>query len=195
VPVRRPLAYSASSSECRRPVPLGYQAPLAAAATELGAIGYDGVEVQLRDPQLVDVAELRSLAARAGVAIAAFATTPIESEDGLTLTSDDPLVREAAEDRLRAAVGLAAEFGGPVMIAGVRGQLGPEPFERRRRADGALLRLGHLAEERGSRLLLEPKAAPGNDFLTTTAEAAALATLAPRGLGLVLDRHHLTAAG
>ena len=70
--------------------------------------GYDGVELAIRDPQLVDADELERVVAAHGLAIPAIGTGQAWNDEGLSYTDPDPGVRAAAIERTKAHIPLAA---------------------------------------------------------------------------------------
>ncbi|WP_308313993.1 sugar phosphate isomerase/epimerase family protein [Streptomyces sp. GbtcB7] len=192
-----PIAYTVSSDDCSSPAALGHQSPYAKALAEVAALGYEAVEVQVREPGPRSAERLQAVAGATGVRIAAIATGPVHGEDGLTLIDPDPEVRCRALRRLTATADLAAELGVPMTLGKARGRFAPGLEERQRVWALASVRdlAGHLAA-RGSRLLLEPQRRANTDFLTTADQARAFATdVGEPGIGLVLDTHHMAAEG
>ena len=78
------------------------------ALDRLAALGYDGVEVAVRDPGAVDGGRLRDHCVRLGLPVAALGTGQAFLEDGLSLTSPEAGIRRAASERLRQHINLAS---------------------------------------------------------------------------------------
>jgi len=72
------------------------------ALEQLRGLGYQGVELAIRDPAAVPVERLRALLARSGLRVPAIGTGQAWVEEGLSLTHPDPEVRRAALARLEA---------------------------------------------------------------------------------------------
>jgi sugar phosphate isomerase/epimerase len=70
----------------------------------IAAYGYDGVELAIRDPKLVDVEGLEAVVAEYGLEVPAIGTGQAWGEEGLSFTSDDPAVRRAAIERVKSHV-------------------------------------------------------------------------------------------
>ncbi len=122
-------------------------------------LGYDGVELHLRRPEDVNPAEIARLSTSCQLAIPTLGTGMAAGEDGLTFADPDPAIRRAAVDRVRDHIRLAAELGSAVTIGLIRGRLGPDPEERRRRQGCFLQCLEECCqagEDLGVTLLLEP---------------------------------------
>jgi sugar phosphate isomerase/epimerase len=156
--------------------PLCWMGDLAHVIGRVSAIGYDGVEVQVRDPALVDRSNLARLTGDAGIKVCGIGTGQIGAEDKLFLTSPDADVRARAVDRFKAVLDLAAEFGVDASIGRFRGLASWAPD----RATGigwfrsALEALLPHAEQVGARILLEPQMRFNTDFLNSFQETIAL---------------------
>ncbi|MFB6672113.1 sugar phosphate isomerase/epimerase family protein [Streptomyces sp. NPDC056390] len=187
-----PLAYTVSSDDCRTPMPLGFQAPLAEAIRRLSDLGYDGVEVQVRDVHAADADRLREALDGSGLQILALGTGPVAAQDELTLTDPAPDVRRHALDRLLGAARLAGALGVPVTLGQTRGRFLPGLDDVQLVwATMAVARLAEEAAAHGSRLLLEPQCRDNTSLWHTpeqTLDAARELDIDPH---LVLDTHHL----
>ncbi len=78
---------------------------------KIAGMGYDGVELAIRDPGLVDAGELLRVVSNHGLEVPAIGTGQAWGEEGLSFTDPDPAVRAAAIDRVKAHVPLAARLG------------------------------------------------------------------------------------
>jgi sugar phosphate isomerase/epimerase len=74
----------------------------------IAAMGYDGVELAIRDPKLMDGDELLRSVSSHGLAIPAIGTGQAWGEEGLSYTDPDPAVRAAAIERTISHVPFAA---------------------------------------------------------------------------------------
>jgi sugar phosphate isomerase/epimerase len=173
-------------------VPL--QGGIAAGMATAAALGFDCVELHLRNPADFDVGELARLAADTGVRIAAIGTGLEYSLNGLSLTSDDPAIRRLAVERMRQHIDLAAQFGAVVFLGLIRGKCG-----RRVRLADCLDRLAEqlaplaaYAAEKRVPTGIEPVAYYFSDLLNTTAETIDfLRRPGLESIGLLLDTHHI----
>lgn len=86
-------------------------------------IGYEAIELQLKDPQNFDWNNLKKVADQAGLSYAAIATGREYGENGLCLTSNDAGVRRAAVDKLKQHIDLASVLGCMVIVGTVRGKI------------------------------------------------------------------------
>ncbi|MFJ8148208.1 sugar phosphate isomerase/epimerase family protein [Streptomyces sp. NPDC096048] len=191
-----PLAYTVSSADCLAPMPLGHSAPLAEAARQLAELGYDGVEVQVRDTSAQDAEALARTVEAAGLKVLGVGTGPVAAQDRLTLTDPSPDVRRHALSRLLGAARLAGALGVPVTLGQTRGTFLPGLADMQRLwAERAVAQLAEEAATRGSRLSLEPQSRANTSLWHTPAEALAVIDSLDVPAGLVLDTHHLDVEG
>ncbi|MFF9345370.1 sugar phosphate isomerase/epimerase family protein [Streptomyces sp. NPDC014773] len=191
-----PLAYTVSADDCTAPMPLGYAAPLAGAVRDLAELGYDGVEVQVRDSTARDAEDLVRTVETGGLKVHAIGTGPIAAQDGLTLTDPAPDVRRHALDRLLGAARLAGAIGVPVILGQTRGTFLPGLEDLQRTwAERAVARLAEEAAANGTRLLIEPQSRAHTSLWHTPRQALDVIDSLAVPAGLVLDTHHLEAEG
>jgi sugar phosphate isomerase/epimerase len=185
------VAYTISSPECRAIPELAYQAELPAALDELAELGYDGVEIQVRDADAAASAGLVEQVRARGLGIAALATGPVATDDGLTFTSTDPQVRAEARRRVSGIVDLAVQHGVPVTLGRTKGELdaGSEELQRNW-AREAIAELAERAAAGGQALLVEPQSGGFLSTVGATMEFLGVASAPMPGAGLVFDLWH-----
>lgn len=83
-------------------------------------LGYEAIELQMRDPQRFDWAKLRKTAEQAGLKFSAIATGREYAENGLWLLSDDKAMRRAAIDKLKIHIDMGAAIGAMVIVGSMR---------------------------------------------------------------------------
>ncbi|MFE5398700.1 sugar phosphate isomerase/epimerase family protein [Streptomyces sp. NPDC056568] len=191
-----PLAYTVSGGDCTAPMPLGFTGPLAEAVRRLADLGYDGVEVQVRETGPHDAEALARTVEDAGLKVLGIGTGAVGAQDRLSLTDPSADVRRHALSRLLGATRLAGELGVPVTLGQTRGTFLPGLEDMQRQwAERAVAHLAEEAAGRGSRLLLEPQSRASTSLWNTPDEAAAVIDGLDAPAGLVLDTHHLDAEG
>ncbi|MEU9530578.1 sugar phosphate isomerase/epimerase family protein [Streptomyces sp. NPDC048210] len=191
-----PLAYTVSGTDCATPMPLGYAAGLTEAVRHLAELGYDGVEVQVRETGAHDAQALARTVEAAGLKVLGIGTGPIAAQDRLTLTDPSPDVRRHALFRLLGAARLAGELNVPVSLGQTRGTFLPGLEDMQRTwAERAVEQLAEEATAHGSTLLLEPQSRTNTSLWHTPEEALAVIDSLDTPAGLVLDTHHLDAEG
>jgi len=174
--------------------PVLFRGPYPDAFAFARELGYDGVEIHLRDAANLDAQLLRRQSERYGVAVAAIATGLARRVDGLSLVDPDDAGRRAAIDRVKGHVDLAAQFGCPVVIGSMRDNV-PSPDRREwvlgRLAD-ALRQLSDHIAGRDCFLVLEAINRYENNYLNTSAETTAFVQrVAAPGIRVLLDTFHM----
>ncbi len=173
--------------------PLLVRGPLEEAFRLAAGLGYDGVEVHLREPGEVDGEALAGLARELGLGVPTLGTGMAAGE-GLTFSHPDPEVRRRAVARIMAHIELATVLGSGVTIGLVRGRLGQG--KERRAAEQAffdsLEECCRVAAPVGVMLFLEPMNRYECDYLHTLDEAAAvIERLGAPNLKLLADTFHM----
>jgi sugar phosphate isomerase/epimerase len=87
----------------------------------IASYGYDGVELHIRDPKLVDGDELEAVVKEHGLEVPAIGTGQAWGEEHLSFTSDDPAIRRAAIERIKSHVALAGRFSAVIILGLIRG--------------------------------------------------------------------------
>ena len=160
----------------------------------IASLGYDGVELAIRDPKLVDIDHLDQLLHKHDLCVPATGTGQAWGEEGLSFTDPDPSIREAAIERVISHIPVAAHFNAVIIIGLVRGIVKPGVDHNQAMAwlIEALTECSAAALPRDVRLALEPI----NRYETT------LINNVPQGLeliknvkadnfGLLLDTFHM----
>lgn len=157
--------------------------------------GYDGVELGLRDPALLDSRQIRNLLQEYQLELIGLCTGEVYGQDGLGIAGMPPEIARAAEARLCAIVDFAAEVGEGTMlnIGRVRGRLDPDrPKETWDTAVDTLQRISDYAAPKGVRLTLEPANHYEVNFILSTQDGLAFVKEVDRpNFGLVLDTYHM----
>jgi 5-keto-L-gluconate epimerase len=156
--------------------------------------GYDGVELAIRDPRLVDAGELERVVGGHGLAVPAIGTGQAWGEERLSFTSDDRCVREAAVQRIKSHVPLAARLDAVIILGLIRG-ITPGGQTRERTMAylvEAIKECTASAAGTGVRFALEPMNRYETDLIRTSAEALALVErIGVDNFGVLLDTFHM----
>ena len=102
--------------------PFVLRTPLPEAFATAAAIGFDAVELFLPEPGFISVAEVKSLAAEHGLAIAAVGTGAGMLRHGLSITDADENLREAALDFVLAMIDFGGQLGAPAILGSMQGR-------------------------------------------------------------------------
>ena len=122
------------------------------------ALGYDGVELALREAAQVDVRALKRRLASAGLEVPCISSGQVFAVDRLYFTHPDETVRCAAVERISGLIRFAAEFGAKVNTGRVRGFIhdGEMLETAKARYLACLDRCADVAEPLGVELIVEP---------------------------------------
>lgn len=141
-------------------------------ARDAAEIGYNGLELFIRNPQQYDGAHLRRVAQEHGLEFCNIATGMEYSKNGLSLISDDLSVRRSAIRRLQEHMDLGKVLGCPVIVGIMRGNI-PD-FDQYDKYEGylseALLELSEYGHKIGVPLVLEAILRYINNYLNTVHE-------------------------
>ncbi len=156
--------------------------------------GYDGVELAIRDPKLVDADRLESVVTEYGLDVPAIGTGQAWGEEGLSFTSDDPKVRRAAIERVKSHVPLAHRFGAAIILGLIRGitPTGQSHEQSIAYLTKALRECSAVAATEGVRFALEPLNRYETDLIhTVEAGLDLIERVGAENFGLLLDTFHM----
>ncbi len=166
--------------------------------------GYDGVELAIRDPKLVDGDELLRVVEAHGLEVPAIGTGQAWGEEGLSYTDPDPAVRQAAIERTKAHIPFAARTGAVIIVGLLRGIVKPG-VSQEQAMDWLVAALqdccaaARLASppqaggaEGGVRIALEPICRYETSLINNAAQGLALLErIGAENMGLLLDTFHM----
>ncbi len=161
---------------------------------KIAGYGYDGVELAIRDPQLVNPEALEETIRRHNLAMPAIGTGQAWGEERLSFTSDDPAVRRAAIERVKSHIPLAARFNAAVILGLIRGitPAGQSHEQSMAYLVEALQECSAAAAPYGVRYALEPLNRYETDLIHTVADGLALIDrVGADNFGLLLDTFHM----
>lgn len=188
------LAYTISASPTR------FAAVAAADIHEtipaLAALGFEGVEMAIRDPAQVDLEGLAAAVERSAVTVPAVGTGQAYVEEELSLTAGEEQVRVRAVTRLLAQVSVARRLGALVIVGLIHGPIPPDTARtvaEERLLEG-LRTVARAARTAGVRLVIEPINRYESNWLNTVEEVLDLiGRLGPDGdnIGVLPDTFHM----
>lgn len=138
--------------------PLLFSENIDNACALLKDIGFDGVELSLRDPSTIDLHAIERTVNSRGLDVVAIATGQSYIEDGLSLYGGDEVLRELCVQRIKKHIEFAEHFGSSVIIGGIRGNIPRIEYRQQYRdlGDNALRVCAEYAAKLKITLLLEP---------------------------------------
>jgi sugar phosphate isomerase/epimerase len=187
------VAYTISASATRFAAVAQGRDP-AEAIRFLGGLGFEGVELAVRNPEQIDIDQLSTVASELRVDVPAIGTGQAFLEDGLSLTSPDTAVREATTARLLAQADVASQLGALLIVGLIHGPIPPQT-EREAALDrllAGLSRVARAARSAGVRIVIEPVNRYESNWLNTVDEVLEVITrLGEDNVGLLLDTFHM----
>jgi len=182
------------STQAARFAAVAFKGDFEANVAKIAGWGYDGVELAVRDPRLVDGAEMLRVVAAHGLAVPAIGTGQAWGEEGLSYTDPDPAVRRAAIERTIAHIPFAAQTGAVIIVGLLRGIVKPGVSQEQAMdwLVGALRECCAEARPHGVRLALEPINRYETTLVNNVAQGLDLIEhVGANNLGLLLDTFHM----
>jgi sugar phosphate isomerase/epimerase len=167
------------------------QGELPAMLRVIREVGYDGVELAVRDPDAFAEGELEAWTREAGLPVCAIGTGQAFLADGLSLAAPDESARGAARARLRRHIALAGRLGARVIVGLLRGRTGGDPGARARLVD-SLRDAAGAAASAGVWIAVEPINRYETDWFPTVESVALLAhEVGAPNVGVLADTFHM----
>lgn len=173
---------------------VAFKGDFAENVARIAGFGYRGIELAIRDPKLVNPAELKAVVRAHNLQVPALGTGQAWGEERLSFTSADPDVRRAAIDRIKSHIPLAAEFGAVVILGLIRG-ISPQGQSHEQSMEylvAALQECSAAAAPHGVKYALEPLNRYETDLIHTVQDGLNLMDRVGAGnFGLLLDTFHM----
>ena len=173
---------------------VAFKGDFEANVAKISSWGYDGVELAVRDPKLVNAGQLERVVAENGLVVPAIGTGQAWGEEGLSFTSSDPEVRAAAIERISSHIPLAAHLDAIVILGLIRG-ITPEGQTHEQSMEylvDAIQRCARAAEGTDVRFALEPMNRYETDLIHTAHDGLELIErVGADNFGLLLDTFHM----
>lgn len=161
---------------------------------KVAGYGYDGVELAVRDPKLVNADELKALVNRYNLVVPAIGTGQVWGEERLSFTDNDPEIRQAAIERIKRHIPLASQFNAVIILGLVRG-ITPENQSHEQSMEFLIDALRECSAEAalcGVKYALEPLNRYETDLIHTAADGLELIDcVGADNFGLLLDTFHM----
>lgn len=175
--------------------PLLFAGDWQAALEAAEELGFDAIEMSVRDPLDPAVVSCDREARLRGIRISALATGQSFYSDGWSLTSSDPEVQARLRSRMNRIVDLAAPWQALVVIGGVRGELAGSAQERTdqyQRAVEAVRAVAEYAATQNVSLVVEPINRYETNYLNTIDDALQfIAEVSLENIGVLPDTFHM----
>ncbi|NLM38169.1 MAG: sugar phosphate isomerase/epimerase [Firmicutes bacterium] len=174
--------------------PLLYSGDLSLGLKRAGELGYDGVELSLRDAKELDSKALQHQLSLYNLRVYGIATGQTYYNDGFSLFAEEGEKRLKALERMKGHVDLAAQLGAAVIIGGIRGKIESlvdydEIFSHGKEMIGEVCR---YALDKKVMILLEPINRYETNIINTLAEGMnIIRELGYANLRLLADTFHM----
>lgn len=173
---------------------VAYKGDLEANLDKIAGWGYDGVELAVRNPDLVDVQLLERLLASHGLSVPAIGTGQAWIEEKLSFTSPDLAVRRAAMLRIKSHLKLAQRYNALVVIGLIRGvtPAGQTKEQSMRFLVECLQECAETAFTSNVQMAIEPLNRYETDLVNTVSQGLELIReIGSPGVGVLLDTFHM----
>ena len=171
---------------------LAYKGQLAENAAKISHLGFDGIELAIRDPQLVNQSEIKSLLNELDLTVPAIGTGQAFGEEGLSFVNSDLAIRHQAIERIKAQMHLAEALGAMVVIGLIRG-FRDKDVSSELTESWLVEALRECAQENENvKLIIEPINRYESDLICTVQEGMDLMEkVEHKNVGLLLDSFHM----
>jgi 5-keto-L-gluconate epimerase len=163
-------------------------------AARIADLGFDGIELAVRDPGIIDQEQILAAVAAAGMEIPAIGTGQAWGEERLSFTSGNAGTREKAVERIVSHMPFARKAGAVIIIGLVRGV--PDKDTPQSSIEGWMLDAFRFccgkARDAGVRLAFEPINRYETSLLNGVREGLAfIEKVGFDNLGMLLDTFHM----
>ena len=173
---------------------VAFKGDFEANVAKIAGWGYEGVELAIRDPDLVDAAQLEKLLATYRLKVPAIGTGQAWGEEKLSFTSADGAIRKSAIDRIKRQIEFAQRFEALVIIGLIRGitPSGQTHTQSMKFLVDGLKECAEKATNFGVRMALEPLNRYETDLVHTVQDGLKIIQqVGSSNLGLLLDTFHM----
>jgi len=152
---------------------LAFQEHLEESLKMISSLGYDGVELAVRNPAEIDIAQVEKLLEKFHLGVSGIGTGQAYIEEGLSFSHPDKDIRQKAIERIKTHLEFGAKIHRTAVIIGLlRGKT--PPGQKKEQAISwfreSLLKCAETAARQGVNLLLEPLNRYETDLLNTLPE-------------------------
>jgi len=172
---------------------VAYKGDLSTNVAQIASLGYDGVELAIRDPKQVDPDYLLPLVADHQLKVPAIGTGQAWGEDKLSLTDPDAAIRREAMDRLESHLPLAQRLGAVIIVGLIRGVGGSSSSGQEEQwLLEALRQFSETAAVHEVKIAVEPLNRYETTLINTTSQGLELIEkVEADNIGLLLDTFHM----
>lgn len=172
---------------------VSFSPDLEANAARVSQLGYDGIELAVRDPAMLDVTNVRRVLDKYHLAVPALGTGQAWGEEHLSFTDSDQSMRERAVKRIKSHIPLAKDLNALVIIGLIRGVAkAPVTHEQARSwIIDAMQEIAQEGDRHQVRFAIEPINRYETNLLNNVAETNALiGEIGMGNVGILYDTFH-----
>ena len=173
---------------------VSFKGDLESSLQTISSIGYDGVELAIRDPEIIDQDNLSELIRKSGLEVSAIGTGQAWGEERLSYTNPDEKIREKAIERTISHIPFAAKHQAVIIIGLLRG-IYPDTVSREQAfawMQEAFAYCCSKAAEQNVRIAFEPINRFEVNSLHSVKEGLAfIESVGTDNLGMLLDSFHM----
>ncbi|MCL2816026.1 MAG: sugar phosphate isomerase/epimerase [Oscillospiraceae bacterium] len=185
---------SASLEELPAAQPVTLRGSIDAVCAEAAEIGYDAIELHLREPARYDAAQIKKTAGSYNLAVCAIANGMEYTIGGLCLIDDDQKKRGLAMARMLEHADLAAMLGARLIVGMMRGNIpkGGDLAKYQKRFELALAQICEYAEKKRVLVVIESILRYISNYLNGVPETMDFITEQKKdNLSLHIDTHSM----
>ncbi|MBU1100374.1 MAG: sugar phosphate isomerase/epimerase [Bacteroidetes bacterium] len=171
---------------------LAYKGNIEENIARIKELGYDGVELAVRNPNELDVNYIQNLTTNNDLPVPAIGTGQAFGEEGLSFTNPNPEIRKQAIQRTKDQIHFAKKFDALVIIGLLRG-IAPKEMEFKEAENLLLEALKECAEvDENVKIAIEPINRYETNLINTVSSGMDfLEKLGKENVGLLLDTFHM----
>ncbi len=157
-------------------------------------LGFDGVELAVRDPRHLDVEKVTRMVKDSNLEVPAIGTGQAWGDEGLSFSDPNEVVRKMAVERIINQIRFASQFNAQVIIGLIRGIV-KEGVTREQAEEwtiACLRECGEFALGKNIKLTLEPVNRYESNFINTLLEGVEfIKRVDVSSVGLLADTFHM----
>ena len=161
---------------------------------KISSLGFDGVELAVRDPKYLDIEKIINMVNEANLEVPAIGTGQAWGEEGLSFSDPDEEIRKKAIDRIIEQINFASHFNAKVIIGLIRGIVkeGVSREDAEKWTIAGLRKCAEFGLKKNVKLTLEPVNRYESNFINTLQQGAELIDrIGVSNLGLLADTFHM----
>ncbi len=173
---------------------LAFQEDLEKNINKIAQLGFDGVELAVRDPRYLDKEKVLHLVREYNLEVPAIGTGQAWGEEGLSLSDPNEIIRKMAVERMMEQIKFASNFGAQVIIGLIRGMVKEGVIREDAEAwtIAGLRECAIFAQKENITLTLEPVNRYESNFINTLREGVDFVRrVNVPNLGLLADTFHM----